>query len=209
MLLAHLPRRIGSTGCAALLALAPLVLPSCQSYFPDDPIIVREEVVGLRPEYLDPALARTLTVAPGELDNRGRSLRLDSFIVQITPLQGLTIYPLAPGGRGGAIGPGGSLLVPGITRILDSRANTVSFDSYGDSVTVAFAAVDSFTLVSRARDVLVVDPYALLRHPSRFPMPAGVESTYDGRVYLECYDPERGVVATWTATELRRPQCLL
>ncbi len=189
-----------------VLATAACLVPACDTYFPDDPLIVRDEVVGLRPNYISVEEARTLDLVAGvDLGDRsGLPVELADFTLSAVPDRGLIIQTKAQP----LPGSGSSLRVPGFVRITGAEGNVVTFESYADVVTVRIDAIDRFTLISRASDRLVVDPYALLRRSTDRLEFSDLESAYTGAFFLECVDSTSGYVQSWSQVSLRRPQCL-
>lgn len=181
-----------------------LLLSNCNTYFPDEPILVRDEVTGVRPVYLDSALAHTLTFAPCALPGGFGSFQLDGFIVQLTPYEGLS-FSTRDSASSTSVG---SLLVPGVTRIFDRNGNTLSFDNYGDSITIQLFGINDYAILDRTPGIREVDPYDQLRS-LRFLLPQEVFRDYNSNIYLECYDASRGFVRRWEVVELQRPQCLI
>lgn len=189
---------------ALVLATAALLSPACENYFPEDPIIVRDEVVGLRATYIPVEDARIIELVPGEtFEGDGLTVELHDFTLVPTSGQGLTVRP-----RGAGPGPAvATLRIPGFAGVTAAIGNHFTFDSYADRATIRLAALDRFTLISRERDRRRLDPYEQLRDQNLADGFDALERNYDGSYFLECVDTTAGYVLSWAPVTLRKPQC--
>ncbi len=188
-----------------VLATAVLALPACDSYFPEEPIIVRDEMVGLRASYLPYEDARSLElVVDTSFEATGATVALADFT--LAPATGLGITIRTGGGAPG--GPSSVLKIPGFSRITEVVGNYFTYESYTDRVSIRIDGLDRYTFGRRERDRLPApDPYALLRDRRAADAFPDLERHYDGSFALECVDSSAGYVVAWEMTTLRKPQC--
>lgn len=187
-----------------VLATAVLLLPACESYFPEDPIIVRDEVVGLRATYIAAEDARMIELVQGDnFVGDGLPVELTDFTLVPTGGEGLTVRTKGAGPGAGVA----TLRIPGFAGVTAVIGNHFTFDSYADRVSIRLDALDRFTLISRERDRRRLDPYEQLRDRNLADGFDALERNYDGSYFLECVDTTAGYVLTWAPVTLRKPQC--
>ena len=131
-------------------------------------------------------------------------MELADFTLVPTTGRGPTVRPKVAGPGGAAVS---TFSIPGFAGVSAVTGNHFTFDTYADRVSVRLDAVDRFTLISRERDRLPVDPYGQLRDRSLAEAFGELGRNYDDSYFLECVDTTAGYVLSWELAALRKPQC--
>ena len=192
--------------------LAVLVLTSCSSIFPGEPVVVPDEPVeGLLPNYLDEQAAHAIRLDTIEPVTRfltpddSTLNRLGTVFFFMDTVAGIFIGEFTALDRYVATR---YLHVPGISTLRIAITGELIFNNQRDRISVRLVGMDRLVGLTRQEDVDAGPPtYPLSQHAVRAAA-FGFVGVASREVYFECFDASRGLLGGWRTGVINSPPCI-